>query len=643
MPRRLLAVRLRPRPSAGSAITLLLLFAAQARALSPVASLPVPDIDAFMQIGAAGNPQLTPDGKTLLFSSAATGVNQIYRLDALDRWPYQLTVFTNGVDFYNLSPDGTTLVCGVSQGGDENSQLWTIDVATGRAAALTDLPKIQHGNAIFSPDSRTIYFRDNEANGKDFYIYRMDLRTGQKTLLVAMDGSNGPGDVSDDGKWLLVTHYTSNVANQVYLVDTAKGRRTELIPHTGDVLNEAAQFDASGKSVFVMSNGNPEGLLRRAVVSVATRTLSFLDTTGPWEVQSLGLSPDRRLLGWTVNEDGYVRLHLRDLVRAQDLPVPPVDGLVGSFTFPRGGSRVAFEFSSPTSTTDIWMWDWTAPSLEKMTHSTYAGIDPSTFVAPRLVHYTSFDGLEIPAFLYLPPGYHSGSPVPFVVHLHGGPESQFQPGFIRHFQYLLLSGYGILAPNVRGSSGYGKAYLDKDNYKNRLDSVKDLKAGADYLVHEGYSAPGMMAVKGASYGGYMTLAAVTEYPSTFSAAVDEVGIANFVTFLENTAPYRRALREAEYGPLTDRAFLESISPITKASQIQTPLLIVHGTNDPRVPIEEARQMVAAIKSRGGVVDTLVFADEGHGVSKRPNILVYYRKMAEFLAHTLKREPAAKAG
>ncbi|HET9234528.1 MAG TPA: hypothetical protein VFP10_10335, partial [Candidatus Eisenbacteria bacterium] len=332
----------------------------------------VPDIDAFMQIGAAASPQLSPDGRVLLFTSGATGVNQIYRLDARDRWPYQLTVFTDGVDFMNLSPDASTLVCGVSRGGDENAQLWRIDVATGQAVALTDLPKVQHGNAVFSPDGRTIYVRSNEANGKDFYIYRMDVKTGQKTLLLAMEGSNSPGDVSDDGKWLLVTHYASNVASNVYLVDTARGRHSELIPHKGEALYDAAQFDATGKSVFVLSNDNPDGLLRRGIVPVATRKISFLDTEGPWEVQAMGLSPDRRVLGWTVNEDGYVRLHLRDLVAERDLPVPPVDGLVGSFSFTRGGSQIAFDFSSATSTTDVWMWDWNAPSLTKMTYSTYA-------------------------------------------------------------------------------------------------------------------------------------------------------------------------------------------------------------------------------------------------------------------------------
>ena len=613
------------------------MIAASARAQSTTPPVSAPDIDAFMQIGAAGSPQLTPDGRVLFFTSASTGVNQIYRLDARDRWPYQLTVFTDGVDFFNLSPDGKTIVCGVSHGGDENSQLWSIDAASGRTLALTNQPKVQHGGAVFSPDSRTIYFRSNEQNGKDFYVYRMDLASGRKSLLLSMEGSNSPGDVSDDGKWLLVTHNASNVASNVYLVDTARGHPTELIPHQGEVLYEAAQFDASGKSVFVISNGNPEGLLRRGVVPVDTKKISFIDTAGPWEVQAMGVSPDRRVMGWTVNEDGYVRLYLRDLMADRDLPAPPVDGLVGSFAFTRGGSQVAFDFSSASSTTDIWMWDWSAPSLDKMTFSTYAGIDPSTFVTPKLVRYASFDGTEIPAFMYLPPNYKAGKPVPFVIHMHGGPESQFQPGFVRHFQYLLLSGYGILAPNVRGSSGYGKAYVDKDNYKNRLDSVKDLKAGADYLIQQGYSAPGMLAVKGASYGGYMTLAAITEYPTVFSAAVDEVGIANFVTFLENTAAYRRALRESEYGPLTDRAFLESISPIEKVSQIKTPLLIVHGTNDPRVPIGEARQMAVAIKSQGGVVDTLVFADEGHGVSRRPNILIYYRKMVEFLDQYLKRD------
>jgi dipeptidyl aminopeptidase/acylaminoacyl peptidase len=258
---------------------------------------------------------------------------------------------------------------------------------------------------------------------------------------------------------------------------------------------------------------------------------------------------------------------------------------------------------------------------------------------PELVRFESFDGLEVPAFLYLPPDYQPGNPVPFVLHMHGGPESQFTPAFIRHFQFLLLNGYGVLAPNVRGSSGYGKEYMNLDNYKKRLDSVKDMKAAADFLIAEGYSAPGMLAVKGGSYGGYMVLAGITEYPELFSAAVDQVGIANFVTFLENTAEYRRHLREAEYGPLSDPEFLESVSPLNKADLIETPLLVVHGENDPRVPVGEARQIAEAIEAKGGQVQLLIFPDEGHGVSKRPNVLTVYRTMVEFLDKHLKGKGA----
>jgi dipeptidyl aminopeptidase/acylaminoacyl peptidase len=618
--------------------SLVLLFALPAPVANASPSLPLPpsslpDIEAFLQIGSAGSPQLSPDGRVLYFGSTASGVMQVYRLDQTDRWPYQLTVFVEGTDFHTLSPDGNFLIIGVAQGGNENDQLWLVDASTGAAEALTRNPEARHTSPIWTPDSKSVIYASNEANGKDFYLYRLDLATRKAALLVSKDGLNTPGDVSDDGRKLLFTHYPTNVTSEVWEIALPRGRPARRTP-AGEALYQAAQYDASGREVVLLSNANPDGLSRRAILDPRTGAIRFLETEGVWETVSLGLSPDRSIMGWTVNEDGYLRFKLRDVKQDRDLPTPPLDGEMAGFAFSRAGSRVAFAFSSATRTQDVWVWDWNAPSLEKWTHSTYAGIDPGRFVPPRLVRYRSFDGLEIPAFLYLPPQYRAGTPVPFVIYVHGGPEDQFRPGFVRHFQYLLQNGFGILAPNVRGSDGYGKAYLDLDNYTKRLDSVRDLKAGADWLVAEGYSAPGLLAVKGGSYGGYMTLAAITEYPDLFSAAVDEVGIANFVSFLENTAAYRRHLREAEYGPLTDRPFLESISPLRKADRIRTPLLVVHGVNDPRVPIGEARQIAAAVEANGGVVDTLVFADEGHGVAKRPNVLVFYRRMVDFLGKHL---------
>jgi dipeptidyl aminopeptidase/acylaminoacyl peptidase len=514
------------------------------------------------------------------------------------------------------------------------AQLWLLDARTGRAEALTQNPEVRHGNPSWTGDGRTIFFNSNEANGKDFFIYKMDLATGKKSVLADLEGWNSAGDVSDDDRSVLVTHWDSNTNSNIYLVDIARGRRTLLTEHEGDVQHYAGQFDAATKKIYLLSDGNDDGIVRRATLDLTSKNLTWIDTEGPWQVQLLGLSPDRRVMGWAVNEDGYVRLKLWDLVQDRAIPAPPVDGQVSSAAFSRGTS-VAFGFSSATSTADVWVWNWQAPALTKTTHSTYAGIDPSLFVPPELVRYESFDGLEIPGFLYLPPDYRPGTPVPFVIHVHGGPELQFRPNFQRHFQYLLLNGYGIFAPNVRGSSGYGKEYKDLDNYKNRLDSVRDLKAGADFLIEKGYSAPGLLAVKGGSYGGYMTLAAITEYPELFSAAIDQVGIANFVTFLQNTAEYRRYLREAEYGPLSDPEFLESISPLNKADLIETPLLVVHGENDPRVPVGEARQIVEAIEKKGGAVEALIFSDEGHGISKRKNSLVVYRRMVDFLDQHLK--------
>ena len=206
---------------------------------------------------------------------------------------------------------------------------------------------------------------------------------------------------------------------------------------------------------------------------------------------------------------------------------------------------------------------------------------------------------------------------------------------MRNFQYFLLEGYGILAPNIRGSAGYGRDYLALDNYKNRQNSIRDICEGAKWLVDRGYAKFGKIGIKGGSYGGYATLAALVACPEAFGAGVDDIGISNFVTFLRNTAPYRRALREAEYGPLSDEAFLREISPLTHVDKIRAPLLIVHGANDPRVPVGEARQMAEAIRARGGIVDTLIFADEGHGAAKLSNRLVYYRKMVDFFDKHLK--------
>ena len=369
----------------------------------------------------------------------------------------------------------------------------------------------------------------------------------------------------------------------------------------------------------------------------------FPDDHSPWEIKELTISPDYETLALALNEGGWGRLKLWDLEDDREIPFPQLDGIVSDVSL-ADGRRLAISFNSPVQAPDIWVWDGGGPfrwgrsaeskGLRQQTFSSYAGIDPAWFSQPELIHYKSFDGTEIPAFLSLPAGRRQG-PIPFIVDVHGGPEGQFRPYFNRHFQYLLLNGYGLLAPNVRGSAGYGRPYLDADNYKKRLDSVKDLAWGVKHLIDEGMTTPGQVGVKGGSYGGYMTLAAMTEYPDLFAAGIDQIGIANFETFLANTASYRRDLRASEYGPPEDVEFLRSISPIHKVDQIEGALFVVHGENDPRVPVSEARQILGALTDRGVPVDSLIFPDEGHGISKLSNRLIYYRRMVEFFDKHLK--------
>lgn len=593
----------------------------------------LPDIETFMQIGYCGSPDISPDGRRVFFTSHMSGTDQLYSiLD--DGWPYQVTMFAEGVDSYLLSHSGDLAIVSADVGGSERSQLFVAETYTGRVKQITDNPESRFIGVMWAPDDKSIYFSSNIENGRDFKLYRMTLGDDEVTRVLDVEGWNGWAASSLDGKKLIHYRYNSNVDDDLFLYDMEAGDDVHLTPHEGDIVYDNIFFSADGSFLYLTCNDNDMGINRRAKMDLATNEITYLDPDSNWEVESVAMSPDRNVMAWVLNEDGYARLKLADMKTGAELPLPKLDGMMNSPVFSET-TRMVFTFNSPTQTSNVWSWDWQTEELTQLTTSTYAGIDNSLFREPQLVRYPSFDGLEIPAFIYLPPDYKPGDVVPFILDMHGGPEGQFRPGFNRHFQYLMLHGFGLLAPNIRGSEGYGKEYLAMDNYKNRLLSVKDMKAGVDWLIEQGYTKKGMVGVKGGSYGGYMVMAGITEYPDLFSAAINDVGIVNFVTFLQNTADYRRYLREAEYGPLSDPEFLRSISPIHKANLITTPLMVVHGRNDPRVPVGEAEQIIDAIRRRGGEVKPLIFEDEGHGISKRANRLIYYREMVDFFEKYLK--------
>jgi dipeptidyl aminopeptidase/acylaminoacyl peptidase len=343
------------------------------------------------------------------------------------------------------------------------------------------------------------------------------------------------------------------------------------------------------------------------------------------------------------NVDGFTELHLVEVGTWKELPAPKtLRGAISGVSFSRDGTKIAFTLSAPTLPADVWTYHLATGELRQVTHSTLAGIPIESFQSPSVVRFRSFDGLEIPGLLFLPSGAKKGDRLPTIINVHGGPESQASVAFAKATQYYLHRGYAVYHPNVRGSTGYGRTFMHLDDVRKRMDSVRDLAEAARWLEREGYSDSDRIAVMGGSYGGFMTLAALTTYPDMWAAGIDIVGIANFVSFLENTGAYRRHLRISEYGdPEKDLDFLKSISPLTHADKIVAPLMVIQGANDPRVPRSEAEQIVAAVKARGGSVEYLLFEDEGHGVSKIPNQIKAYTRVGDFLDANLGPRIATK--
>jgi len=594
----------------------------------------IPDIQTFMLIGACNGGHQSPSSGELFFKTSLSGEPQLYRVNERG-WPYRLTFFPDGIGDYVMSDDGSKIVVLAAPGGNERRQMYLLDPESGRIKALTNMPDVRFGSVVWAPDNKTIFYYSTQANLKDFYIYSMNVETGESKLVKELQGINSPLDITKDGRYLLIQTWPKNVDNDLIFVDLSTGDSRYILNPDGDYNFFDGGFTPDGKYIRMTSNFNYKELVKPARYDIENDKLEFYDMESPWEVAEgdMALSEDGKYFAWIANEDGYGVLHLAETSTMKELPVPPISGIFDEPQF-TSDDKLVFSFTSPTKTYDVWLWDWEKKELSQKTFSSYAGINPEIFVEPELIRYKTFDGREIPAFLFLPPGY-SGGNIPFIIHAHGGPEGQYRPQFYRNFQYFLLNGYGILAPNVRGSEGYGREYMTLDNHRRRLDSIKDYKAAADYLIEKGYSEKGKLAVKGGSYGGYATLAAISEYPDYWGAAAAVVGISNFKTFLLNTADYRRYIREAEYGPLSDSVWLESISPTAKAKNIKAPVLLIHGANDPRVPIGEARQIFQAVKNNGGIADTLFFTNEGHGTANKENTIAEYTRMTEFFDKYLK--------
>jgi len=598
-------------------------------------------LDRYTETRSASLASLSSDGKAALVRTRFGQTAQLHLVTQPLGARRQITFDAEPIGSAAFVPGNrNALLYTRDTGGNEQHQIYRLDLASGSTTRLTD-GEHRWGNMLWSHQGDKLAFSGNARNGRDFDIYVGDGKDpASATIAVEGTGWWGPVDFSHDGKRLLVANYISINDSRLSVVDLGTGELTVLSPESPRARYGSARFSRDGKSVFVTTDREGE-FTELYRYDIAKKTWTSLTRTIPWNIEGLELAPDGRTLAFTANEDGYSSLYLMDarrgrFKRARNVP----RGIISGLHFARDSRTLGFTFSSATQTGDAYTYDVRRQRSTRWTQSEIGGLDPASFVEPQLVKYETFDGTQIPALLYKPVGE---GPFPVVVSIHGGPEAQSRPRFSSFYQYLVKeSRFAVLVPNVRGSDGYGKSYLKLDNGMLREDSVKDIGAALDWIAGRADLDQGRVGVYGGSYGGYMVLASLTNYGDRIRAGVDVVGISSFVTFLENTADYRRDLRRAEYGDERDpqmRAHLESISPLNNVAKIQSALFVAQGANDPRVPASEAEQIVAAVRKSGKDVWYMLAKNEGHGFKKKENRDVFVQLSVLFFEEQLGAQPS----
>ncbi|MGH9508495.1 MAG: S9 family peptidase [Terriglobales bacterium] len=634
--------------------------AAWGQAPAPVAQDLAPksgryDMARYLNIRSATAPSYSPVTDDIVYLTNVTGTNQVWKHPARGGWPEQLTFFDERVQEVRWSPRGDVVLFSRDFGGDERSQLWLMDINGESMVPLTDAPKVIHDFGDFSRDGAWICYSSNERSEGLFDVYVMELATRKVRRIFAGEENYYAHSFSPDGRHVLAVRSRSSYENDLFLIDTQSESVIHLTPHSGQAYYRDMVWAPDGSGLYLAANQDRDKS-NLAFVDVRQRKLTYLEESAHEIDDTTGIAIDRAgtVLFYAWNENGASAVRIRDLKTGRlELFRGLPRGVVGKGSFNGDGTKLAFQYSSPAINSDVWVLSLgrarpAAPGVlprreesgaRQVTHSTRAGIPSGSLVTPEMVSYPSFDGTSIPAFFYLPQGAQKDAKLPALVYVHGGPESQERASFSAVFQYFLNRGYAILAPNIRGSEGFGKAYMAADNYKKRQDAIRDVALATDYLKSTGYVNGKKIVVMGGSYGGFMALAQATMHPDLWAAVVDIVGVANWNTFFKTTGAWRRSHRAAEYGdPEKDPEFMNSISPINFVERIKAPLIVVQGANDPRVPKGESDQMVEKVRAKGTPVEYLVFADEGHGLAKRHNRIKGYTAIADFLDRYVRNAP-----
>ena len=569
---------------------------------------------------------LSPDGGTLYYVSDLTGTMQLWRVSASGGVPIRLSYESDRVGVYRLSRDGESIAYGADEGGNERWAIWIIRADGAEPRRLSERPDRIHHVVEWSPDGRQVLAFANLRDERFFDLYAFPLGHGEPELLFRHDGTGFGAAVIGDGRVVVTTNRGRGDQNHLTLVQPGRDPR-RLTPDAPSAMHVEAQPYA-GDGLLVLSD---RGRDMAAIARVGLDGAFAYVVTPDRVVDDLVVAHDR--YAYALNVDGRSEVHVvadggDHVVRG----LPPGDlatDLIGnSLALARDGT-VAIAWARFDAPSAVYVAR-SGRDAQLVVPPQLAGLGGSGMPEEELVSWRSFDGRAIPGFLLRPKGASRG-PRPTVVQVHGGPEGQARPLWNPLTVGLVAAGFNVLQPNVRGSSGYGRAYMSLDDVRLRMDSVKDLDAAAAWLADSRIAPPERIGVIGGSYGGFMTLAAVTFCADrNWGAAVDIVGIASFRSFFAHTSAWRRPLRAAEYGdPEKDADFLDSISPLNFVDRIRAPLMVIHGANDPRVPVQEAEQIVSTLRSRGRVVEYLRYEDEGHGLAKAKNRADAWPKVVDF--------------
>jgi dipeptidyl aminopeptidase/acylaminoacyl peptidase len=600
-----------------------------------------------------GRPTWSPDGKQIAFISNMSGRNNLWLVPAEGGWPVQLTVSDQRQTAPAWSPDGKWIAYQSDYDGDEQWDIFLVSPKTGKVVNLTSTREIAEQNPTWSPDGRYLAY---EVKPKTSAAYEIDIydtlmrEVKHITTGTSQDQSNSDPIWSKDGKYIVYTQeQAKGTDSNIFIAEVATGKSTLLTPHKGEQRYWANDIDPrsipDGRKILITSNA-ANGYDNIGLLEFSDKGTSLSGVLHPglikwlthdkWRIRGGEFSPDGEHLTFSADVDGNEDIYLHDLVTGKSMVLPIPKGVNepagGHSAFTKDGSRLLYYHNGPTAPGDLWVYTLATGKSHQVTHSLVAGVRSEDMVEPYLVHYPSRDGKwTISAFLYVPFNMARNGQNAAIVYIHGGPTSQTMNSFNRFIQYAANQGYMVLAPNYRGSTGYGKEFQQANLFDMGGGDLQDVLAGVDWIKQTRHLDPKKIAVMGGSYGGYLSMMSVTKAPDVWAAGVPIVPFVNWFTEIENEDPVLRQSDLATMGDVVkNKALYEDRSPINFIDQIRAPLLLLAGGHDPRCPKSETQQVVDAIKKRGGTVDYKIYENEGHGFARVENQIDAYKRVADFL-------------